>query len=383
MKKILHIAPTLGGGGAEILLGHIVLEQIKRGDIVEVVLVNDLHFTYSNYPFKDEFEKKVKVHFIKLESIFSFKNFRLVLKGYDVFEKLIENFKPDVIHSHLFQAEIFSHYKIFPGVKYISHLHDNMHQFSFSKSKKLKENVIHFLEVSFLKKQYRLSNSKFISISKDTTAYFTNKLPSSLKNNIHELSNATNLAIYYCDEKKINIKEELRLVSVGNLVPKKAHEFLIDVVERLIYKNKINVKLDVLGFGPKFEEYTHMIYTKKLENHIILHGNVKDVELFLSKSHIFVHSAKYEPFGMVFLEAMASSLPIVSLDGRGNKGLIINDYNGFFIEHRDLSEFTDAVVKIYENDELRTRLAINSKQMSLEYSIVRYIEKLNEIYSLN
>ena len=45
-----------------------------------------------------------------------------------------------------------------------------------------------------------------------------------------------------------------------------------------------------------------------------------------------MHSASYEPFGLVLLEAMAAGIPCVSIDGGGNRDIIINGENGFIIE---------------------------------------------------
>lgn len=381
MKRILHIAPTLGGGGAEILIGHIVLEQLKKGYFVEIVIVNELHYTYENYPFRKEFDDRVKLHFIKLDSRFSVRQLKLFLNNYAVFKNLIMDFQPDVIHSHLYQGEFFAHYEIFENINYVSHLHDNMIQFDLTKIKGLKNKLLNYLEVRYLKQKYVESNSKFISISSDTTNYFKVKLPKKLSNNITQLPNATNLSLYYSSPLKINIKETLKLVSIGNLTTKKAHDFLIDVVDLLVNTYKIRVTLDILGFGPRHEELNELICAKGLQSNIILHGNVQNVAEFLSLSHIYVHAAIYEPFGMVFLEAMASSLPIVSLDGRGNVDLIIDDYNGYFIENRDVVRFTESIVRLYNDDLLRERLGDNSKIMSHKFDIKNYVNELDFIYS--
>ncbi len=383
MKKILHIAPTLGGGGAEILLGHIVLAQLDNGHEVEVVIVDELHYTYDNYPFREAFDKRVKLHFIKLESHFSLVRLGIRLSNYEKFVDLANHFKPNVIHSHLYQGEIFSRYKIFKDVSYVSHLHDNMIQFDLSKSKSLKQRIMNFFEINFLKRQYLKSSTKFISISNDTTAYFSEKLPEKLIKNIIQISNATNLKMYYSNLEKLKISTNLKLVSVGNLTEKKAHEFLIDVVDQLVNKYKINVTLDILGFGPRYEEHLEVVKSRKLERNIILHGNVKNVDEFLANAHIYVHSAKYEPFGMVFLEAMASSLPIVSLDGKGNGELIIDGFNGFFIRDRNVSVFTQALLDLYSDEGLYHQCSLNSKIKSVEFDISKYVKKLDNIYSKN
>ena len=53
------------------------------------------------------------------------------------FQKIIEDFKPDVIHSHLFEADIVARSYCKNGVAYFSHGHDNMWQ--LTKLKNLKK----------------------------------------------------------------------------------------------------------------------------------------------------------------------------------------------------------------------------------------------------
>ena len=146
------------------------------------------------------------------------------------------------------------------------------------------------------------------------------------------LQNAINLN-QFTRPKSWNKKkdEQLKLVSVGSLVDKKNHIFLIEVVEKLIEKG-LNPQLSILGEGPNRELLEREIEDRKLKEYIHLKGNVSKVEEFLWNSDIYVHSATYEPFGLVLLEAMASGIPCVSIDGGGNRDIIENEKNGFIIE---------------------------------------------------
>ena len=377
-KKIVHIIPTLGGGGAEILLGQIAIEQAKKGNEVHIILLEDLHFTYINYPLKIELENLVELHFIKEQINFSLKKRKFICKTQNL-KSLLNVINPNIIHSHLYLSEIFTHLHHFKNVKYISHLHDNMHQFSFSKKRKLRLNITDFLEVNWLKKQYKKSNTKFIAISEDTENYFKYKLPSKIRKNICVLPNAINTKAYKPEFiEKIN---EFKLISVGNLVPKKNHEMLIDVLFYLKNNSPLNYHLDILGFGPLHDELQAKIDDLKLNENITLRGNVGNVAEFLTNSDIYIHTAKYEPFGMVFLEAMASGLPIVSTNGQGNANLILNNFNGFLLDDFNIEKFARKTDEICQNQSLRKKLGDNSLEFSSKFTIEQYVEKLDEIYN--
>ena len=378
-KKIIHIIPTLGGGGAEVLLGHIAIEQIKRGNEVHIIILEELHFTYTNYPIKKELENTVNLHLIEDKIKFSLKK-RKFINVTENINLLLQIINPDIIHSHLYLSEIYTHIQHVKNAKYISHLHDNMFQFSFSKSKKLKQNITNRLEVNWLKKQYIKSNTKFIAISEDTANYFKKNLPKKIIENIHILPNATNTNVY---KPNFTVKNDFfKLVSVGNLVSKKNHEMLIDVMNYLVNNSKLKYHLDILGFGPLKEKLETKINSLGLNQFITLHGNVSNVSDFLSNSDLYVHTAKYEPFGMVFIEAMSSGLPIVSTNGKGNSNLIINNFNGFLLEDFNFQKFAERIDEICQNHELRKKLSENSLNFSINFSIEQYVEKLDEIYEI-
>ncbi len=59
--KILYIIPTMGGGGAEVMLGAIAEELHKRGHEILLVTLYDHHETFINFPNKDFIEKHIEV----------------------------------------------------------------------------------------------------------------------------------------------------------------------------------------------------------------------------------------------------------------------------------------------------------------------------------
>jgi glycosyltransferase involved in cell wall biosynthesis len=243
-KRVVHVIPTIGGGGAEVLLGHIGLEQVNIGYEVHFILIEDLHFTYPNYPLKDQIEEKISIHRINVNTSFSIKKNKINFDS-DEFEILINNIKPHVIHSHLYLSEIYSRNPIFNNISYITHCHDNMIQFSVSSKKSIKRKLIDYLETKWLVKQYKKCDNKFITISKDTHTFFNKVLPKSFHKKIIFLPNAINTNLFSQKLKNLNTNN-IRLLSVGNLVPKKGHLLLIDVFNSLLKSSKLNFTLDIL-----------------------------------------------------------------------------------------------------------------------------------------
>ena len=170
-------------GGAERLVIDICNELDKRNDIeVKLLVLSD------RIDFDD---KTIGFDYSVIQShvCLSLKSSNQVdLKD---FEDAVTEFEPEIIHSHLFEAELLSRWKVFPNITYITHCHDNMSQISgFSRKKSFKKNITDFYEKKLLFKRYKDCNNNFIAISKDTKDYFTKVIPKAHQKNIFLLSNA-------------------------------------------------------------------------------------------------------------------------------------------------------------------------------------------------
>jgi glycosyltransferase involved in cell wall biosynthesis len=296
------------------------------------------------------------------------------------FEALVEEFKPDIIHSHLFWSELLSRQKIFPNVKYVTHCHDNMlelNRFSFqvlfSKSK-----FTRYFERIWMMKRYKKCANNFLTISKDTQDYFTQILPDSLKGNVTLLPNAIDFKTY---ERPNDVHEKsedtLKLINIGRFATYKNQQFLIDVFE--ILSTKINViELHFCGEGECLEKVKKK--AAPFEDQIFFHGNVDDIPKRLWDADMYVHSAYYEPYGLVLLEAMAAGLPVISLDGKGNRDLIDQGENGFLVAEQNANQFAELIIKLWTYKQLYYKIATNAVDFARKYDISEYTDNLVNYY---
>jgi len=375
MFKILHIIPTLRRAGAERLVIDICNTIIKN-NLAEVLLV----VMYKENEFF-ELTKNINIKYCS-------SRIKLSITGktkVDIAEytNIVEDFKPDIIHSHLYEAEMLSRWKLFPNVKYVSHCHDNMVQLNkFSLLNKLsKKKITDYYERKKLLKQYKSCNNNFIAISGDTEKYLKQNLSKKVKN-IFLLHNAIDFAKFKrssdIDFSKVN-KKNIKLVNIGSFVAKKNQAFLVDVISILKMK-EYEITLDLLGDGPDRKKIEQIIIDINLTKNIFCRGSISNVEEYLHNSIIYVHSATYEPFGLVLLEAMAAGLPVVCLDGKGNRDIIKNGFNGFMIEKPDANLFAEKIIEIISNQKLYTEMSENAVKFAADYDINKYVDKLIEFY---
>lgn len=369
-------------GGAEILLASIAKSLAEKGHNVHIICLNPYHHTWPNFPDKESLLNKVPISIIGGSVTFKFLR-KPIIKN-TAYIEYVNKFKPDVIHSHLYMSELLSRSYILPDCKYFSHGHDNMPQLkafglSSFKSKKLLANL---WERRWLLKQYNRCKNNFIAISEDVKTYLNNELPS-FKRTINYLPNAIDTKRFKNNRSYSKIEGTFHIVSIANLVPKKNHVLLIDVMKILLEKG-YDVSMDVLGAGPLMDELVAKTKAKGIEKHLHFKGSVGDIPQQLWKAHLYVHPAWYEPFGLVLLEAMASGLPIVALDGFGNRELMKENQNGFMIPtNANAKEFASKIIYFIDNPHERERMGKFASEFSMKYDIDNYTDRLLEIYQKN
>jgi glycosyltransferase involved in cell wall biosynthesis len=371
--RVLHIIPSLRKGGAERLVIDIC-RSLEKENLAETLLLT-MH-PENDYAYLTDEMKIIRTTSYVKPSLKGKDS--VCLKDYDA---ILDNFRPQIIHSHLFEAEWLSRWKIRKDTAYITHCHDNMRQLRRLKLLPFpdKQTLTDFYERSRLIPRYRGCNNQFIAISKDTESYFRKVLPHSLRNNIHLLHNAIDYERFRRPPRKEICTAPLHLLSVGSLVPKKNQIFLVDVV-RLLKKQGLSVKLDLLGHGQEREKIRAAVNASGLQDEIVLHGNVNNVEEFLEKAQIYVHAATYEPFGLVLLEAMAAGLPVVCLDGRGNRDVILDGENACMIRQNDPALFATAIISLVRDNNKYESFSRKACEHAGSFSIQKYSANLSDLY---
>lgn len=127
----------------------------------------------------------------------------------------------------------------------------------------------------------------------------------------------------------------LRLLFVGNLIPRKGLHVLLNAVEGL---PKSDWQLEVVGDTAVTPRYTQQIQKQitrhGLENNVTWHGPLDDEALatHMAQSHLLVVPSSYEGFGIVYLEGMAFGLPAIAGRGGAAHEIITDGVNGFLVE---------------------------------------------------
>jgi len=125
----------------------------------------------------------------------------------------------------------------------------------------------------------------------------------------------------------------LKIVSIGRLTDQKDHFTLLKSVDYLIKKQKINLKLYIVGKGYKYKFLSEFIKRNSLKKYVKLAGYKKNAEKFLKNADLFILSSKFEGLPNVLLESQLAGVPIISSDcSSGPKEILLNGKLGILFK---------------------------------------------------
>jgi 1,2-diacylglycerol 3-alpha-glucosyltransferase len=157
------------------------------------------------------------------------------------------------------------------------------------------------------------------------------------------------------------------LLYVGRVAFEKNIDFLLEMTKHLI-KNNPDVLLVVTGEGPAEASLHQLSKNLNIENNVKFIGYLdrdKELNACYESADIFVFASKSETQGLVLLEAMAQSTPVVAIAELGTASILIEG-KGALIAPDDTAKFAERVHQLLLNPEHRFELGNRAKIYALE-----------------
>lgn len=111
------------------------------------------------------------------------------------------------------------------------------------------------------------------------------------------------------------------IVMIGSLTKQKDYGTFLRAYRDV--RNQVNAKVVILGEGPERERIVKQINSLGLEHDVELRGFVANPTHVLREADLFVHTARYEGFGNVIVEALSVGVPVVATDCPGGPNEIL------------------------------------------------------------
>lgn len=352
--KVLHIITGLGLGGAEKIVCD--FSEILVNNNHEVRLI----YLYGNIDLQIDSRITITKMNIKNPLLAIFNTL-----------KLIKYYQPDIIHSHMYHANIFSRIiKLFvPRIRLINTAHSSNEGGRFR---------------MFLYRMTNFLSDKFTNVSEGATVSFENKkaVPKgymlSIPNGIDTNKFVHNSVKRNLIRKKEGIcNDEYLILSVGSLREAKDYYCAINVAKTLVNDFDLKFKWLILGKGPLEDKLKKKVIDEKLQDVIIFIGVRSNTSDYYSAADLFVSTSKWEGFGLVIAEAMSSELNVISTSTSGVVDIIYNkDWLSPINDHISLAKL------IFKSSKLKDKSinSLNRNKIINDYSIDAYYEKWMDIY---
>lgn len=174
-----------------------------------------------------------------------------------------------------------------------------------------------------------------------------------------------------------SVKEKV-IVNIGRLSPQKNHKMLINAFSAVSAKYP-EYQLHIYGEGEIQAETEAYIRAKGLEGKAILKGKSNKLGDILPKAEIFALSSDYEGMSNALIEAMYVGVPVITTAVSGTKELIENGRNGLIVSVGDEKAFTDALMRLVDDEKLREKFSQEEVQIIEKVQPSIIFEKWNKI----
>jgi glycosyltransferase involved in cell wall biosynthesis len=174
-------------------------------------------------------------------------------------------------------------------------------------------------------------------------------------------------------------KGPLRLVFLGNLIPRKNLHTLLQALTRLPNGSWSLAVIGRQDVDPKYVELLQgQVKQSGLSDSIHFLGSVSDRSLadHLLNSHVLVVPSSYEGYGIAYLEGMGFGLPALGTSAGGAGEIIEHGQNGYLIQPNDSNALSAYLLRLTQDRELLAKLGIDarrrySKHPTWEKSVAR------------
>lgn len=360
--------PTYGGSG--VVATELGLELSKRG--------HEVHFITYNQPVKlNLFNNNIHYHEVIVPDypLFHYQPYELALSSKIV--DMVQLHKIDILHVHYAIPHAYAAYMSKQMLKarginlpIVTTLHGT--DITLVGSHPYYKNAVEF----------SINNSDAVtSVSKDlkrdTLSFFN------IKKNIEVIPNFVDLEKYIhvhenCNRGVLANEDEKIITHISNFRKVKRID---DVINSFNLINKeINSKLILLGDGPERIKAEKLCDELNLNEKVLFLGASNETAKILCLSDVFILASTTESFGLVALEAMASSVPVVSTNSGGLPEVNKDGFSGYLSDVGDINNMAKNAIKILKDSTKLINFKKNAKQQANKFDVHNIVPHYEDIY---
>jgi glycosyltransferase involved in cell wall biosynthesis len=277
---------------------------------------------------------------------------------------IIEEFKPDIVHTHAAKAGALGRKAAFdckvPVVVHTFHGHVFHSYFG-----RFKTEVFRRIE-----KRLAARSTGIIAISEQQKLELSEKFRIADKKKIEVIPLGFDLNPFQVDldRKRKETREfyslnddQIAVAIIGRLAPIKNHKLFLDSIEIVNRKTTRNPVFFIVGDGETRNEIEEQI--KKIKTNqkidIRLTSWIHDIKTFNAGMDIICLTSNNEGTPVSLIEAQACNIPVISTDVGGVKDIILEDETGFVVPKNNPNKFAEKLLELIEDKKKRKKMSQN------------------------
>jgi N-acetyl-alpha-D-glucosaminyl L-malate synthase BshA len=166
-----------------------------------------------------------------------------------------------------------------------------------------------------------------------------------------------------CPRSRYAPNNEKIIMHASNFRPVKRVSDVVRIFHRV--QQKIPAKLLLVGEGPERLFVQQLVKELKLNEHVHFLGQQDYIEHLLSCADLLLLPTESESFGLVALEAHASSVPVVGSAAGGLPEVVVDGETGFLLPVGEIGQMADKSLAILTDPHLNARFRKQARERAV------------------
>ena len=368
-RRVLNVIETLGLGGAERLL------VTTHRHLDRCFVESEVACLFGPNPLAGELrEAGVRVHELELRGP------RDVTAGVLPLRRLIGGGRFDVVHTHLYYANLVGRLAAWGRAKVVSTLHNPDYTYESQPgavfaAKKLADRLTG-----------RWMTRRLLAVSDEVRRDFEKQLGFSgieIIPNYIDLDRFTR-RLDQVDRATARARcgvgpDDVMVLHVGRLHPQKGQDLLIDAIARA-RRDVPRLALFLVGEGGSRAALEGRARDRGIGAEVRFERAQRDVSVYYRAADVFAFPSRYEAFGIALLEAMAAGLPIVA-SRTGGIPDVTGEMAALLTAAGDVDALSDGIRGLARDAVWRGAMGAAGRERAKAFDVKVHLPRLEAIYA--
>ena len=352
--KLAIVIPNMRPGGAERVVSNLATTMSKINYDITIIFVSNDRTCF--YPLPE----CVKIEYIDTSSI---PEENKTSTKITILRDIFKNTDPDIILSFLYPANLYACAAKPKHSIHITSERNDPEYFSLSEEKKQQIRLIYSsVDAVVFQSQYARDFFPFIMENKAKIIHNPVMFPSTV----------------YLEKIRSNT-----ILSVGRIAPQKNYTLAIKAFSKLLEDERFrNFRYKICGSkNSDWNNIKNLIDSLKLNNSVLLAGEISDIYGELQKSDLFLMTSSYEGMPNAMIEALASGTPVVSCPIRGAVEELFTNGQDILIADRTPNDIAAVIKKLLLDKSLYNNLSKNARLTVKRFDADAITDKWEDLFN--